>query len=88
MQKHEVRNCDQALAYITDCCLATVEYMAMLKNPAKSEFSRHINIAQIACDWLDTMHIDYVTTRATSIIGIQSVEKWAIEIHNTHHPKL
>lgn len=36
----------EALEYMVECTLATVEYMATLKIPNKSELSRQISIAQ------------------------------------------
>jgi hypothetical protein len=35
MVKHQVRSAEQALAYITDCNLATVSHMAMCKSRKK-----------------------------------------------------
>lgn len=36
----------EALEYMVECTLATVEYMATLKSPNKSELNRQISIAQ------------------------------------------
>lgn len=46
MRECDVRTPEMALAYITDCTLATVASMAMLKSRKKGEFERQINIAQ------------------------------------------
>jgi hypothetical protein len=76
MHKCDVRTPEQALAYITDCCLATVSHMAMLKSRKKNEFARQISIAQTACDWIADMKIDPTGTRAAEIVGKMSVRKW------------
>lgn len=76
MRKQNVRTLEHAFLYITDCCLATVSHMAMLKSRKKGEFERQINIAQTACDWVQTMGIDPKGTRAEDIVGIQSVREW------------
>lgn len=76
MRECDVRTPEQALVYITDCNLATVSHMAMLKSRKKGEFERQINIAQIACDWMRDMRIDPTGTRAEDIIGKKTVREW------------
>jgi len=77
MQKHQVRTPNQALAYITDCNLATVQDMAMKKSRGKREFERQINIAQTACDWMRQMNIDVTGTRAKEVFKFNgSVSDW------------
>ena len=78
MLRHNVRTPEQALAYITDCTLATVVEMAMRKKKSKSEFSRQIAIAQTAIDWMKQMGVDFSTTRAAEIGG--TVKDWAEKI--------
>lgn len=77
MQKYCVMNAGQALAYITDCCLATVADMATKKRKPKHEYSRQISIAQTACNWMRDFGIDASSTRAEDIIGKMTVEEWA-----------
>jgi len=77
MFKDSVRTPEQALAYITDCNLATVCDMAMTKRRKVGEFRRQKAIAQTAIDWMDEMHIDYSTTRAKDVVKFGTVEKWA-----------
>lgn len=79
MQKHQVRNTGQALAYITDCTLATVCDMAMKKKRPKYEFERQMSIAQTAINWMVEMGIDVSTTRAEDVIAAGSVEQWAVK---------
>ena len=75
-RKCDVRTPEQALVYITDCCLATVSSRAMLKSRGKSEFQRQIEIAQSACTWIKEMHIDPTGSRADDIVGKQTVAEW------------
>lgn len=77
MHKCDVKTPEQALVYITDCCLATVVKMAMLKSRKKDEFNRQISIAQAACDWIEKMKIDHKGTRAEDIVNSMSVSEWA-----------
>lgn len=84
MQRHEVRDVGQALAYITDCNLATVASFALLKKPPKHEFHRQINIAQQAIDWGRVMGVDFSTTRAQDVIMnyAGSVADWALHFRS------
>lgn len=79
MNKHEVRDPGRALAYITDCNLATVADMAMKKSRSKSEFERQILIAQTAVDWMVNMKIDFSGTRVVNVVSVGSVEAWAAQ---------
>ena len=79
MQKHQVKDTAQALAYITDCTLATVCSMAMKKARPKHEFERQMSIAQTAINWMADMGVDVVGTRAADVLEIGSVEKWAAQ---------
>lgn len=67
MIEYNVSNPAQALAYITDCNMATVEEMATKKSRNKREYKRQINIAQIAIDWMIEMKVDMSGTRAEKI---------------------
>lgn len=77
MNKHSVRNTGQALAYITDCNLATVCDMAGKKSKSKSEYARQILIAQTAIDWGVAMGVDFSQTRAAQAIELGGVKAWA-----------
>lgn len=68
MNKHEVRDTGQALAYITDCTLATVCDLAGKKSKSKSEYARQISIAQTAINWGVQMGVDFTKTRADAAI--------------------
>ncbi len=77
MNKHDVRTAGEALAYITDCNLATVCDMAGKSKKSKSEFQRQKNIAQQAINWMVSMKIDFSKTRAAEVVKVGSVEAWA-----------
>ncbi|GBG14838.1 fuculose phosphate aldolase [Novimethylophilus kurashikiensis] len=77
--KSAVRTAEQALAYLTDCNLATVASMAMKKTRLKYEFERQIMIAQSAVSWMVEMHVDFSGTRAEEVVTAfgGSVSAWA-----------
>lgn len=80
MNMHEVRDANQALAYITDCTLATVTDLASRARPPKHELQRQIGIAQKAIDWMDLFQVDYSSTRAADVKRQGgSVEDWAAQ---------
>lgn len=75
--KHRVTNPAQALAYITDCTLATVSKMALLKSKNKAEYNRQIGIAQTSIEWMVKFGVSMAGTRAIDVLKAGSVEKWA-----------
>lgn len=79
MNKHQVRTPDNALAYLVDCTLATVQDMAMLKSRKQSEFERQKMIAQQGINWMIEMDVDFSSTRAYDVVNefSGSVEKYA-----------
>lgn len=78
MSKHQVRDASGALAYLTDCTLATVTDLAMKKSASKSELRRQISIAQTAIDWMNQFGVDYSHTRAAKVMALGgNVEIWA-----------
>lgn len=85
MRKCDVRTPEQALAYVTDCTLATVCDLAGKKSRSKSEFERQKSIAQTAIDWMVDMKVDFSSTRARQVVEIhgRSVDAWAA----TYFPK-
>ena len=80
MEKRKVVDAKLALAYITDCNLATICDMACKKSRPKYEFERQIKIAQTAIDWMNCFKIDYSNTRAVEVAKFGSVEKWAQQL--------
>lgn len=78
MRQCDVQTPGQALAYITDCNLATVATMAAKKSRPKNEYDRQINIAQTAVTWMREMSIDVQSTRAEDICNdVNGVRIWA-----------
>ena len=86
MRRCDVRTPEDALLYLTDCCLATVARMAMLKSRKKGEFERQISIAQTACDWLYDFKIDPKGTRAEDIVGKRTVMEWVEPFYSCKKP--
>jgi hypothetical protein len=77
MRECDVRSLEQALACITDCTLATVQSMAMLKSRKNDEFDCQISIAQKAVDWVVDMGVNLKTTRAEQVVITgESVRDW------------
>lgn len=56
-----------ALAYMIDCTLATVDRLACAKNPAKGEFLRQCSIAQRGINWAKGNEVDLSKTRAREV---------------------
>ena len=77
VHKYQVRTPSDALAYITDCQLATVCSMASKKSRPKYEFERQMSIAQTAITWMQEMGVDVSTTRAEDVVAAGGVKKWA-----------
>lgn len=77
MTYDQIRTPEQALLYMIDCTLATVEHMATLKSRKKSEFERQISIAQKGVNCLRDMKIDPSGTRAEDVINAGgNVAQW------------
>jgi hypothetical protein len=71
----------EALAFMTECTLATVSDLASMSRPKKSELKRQISIAQTGIDWVKTITKPgrkIGCSRVSEIIdGDMSVETWA-----------
>jgi len=79
MFKSRVLNPQDALAYVTDCTLATVSDMASKKSSPKGEFGRQVGIAQQAIEWMLEFEVDFSNTRAADVVKNHdgSVAAWA-----------
>jgi hypothetical protein len=85
MMKHQVRDEKQALLYLTDCTLATVSHMAMLKSKSKSEFERQKAIAQTGIDWIRDFKINTEkNSRVNQVFETKtkSVDEWVEKYEN------
>ena len=78
MMRSQVRTPADALAYLTDCTLATVCRMAMRKSRATGEYQRQIAIAEAGVRWMIEMDIPRTeNSRAAYVEKIGSVAGWA-----------
>ena len=79
MNRNDVRTPGDALAYITDCTLATVGDLAMKKSRGKHEYARQKSIAQRSIGWMVEMGVDFRLTRAKDVVEKfgGSVDLWA-----------
>jgi hypothetical protein len=79
MFKSDIRTPEQALAYLTDCTLATVSDLAMKKSRPKLEFERQKAMAQTSLDWMVSMKVETRGTRAEKVLREHggSVDAWA-----------
>jgi hypothetical protein len=81
MRRDQVKNERDALAYIVDCTLATVESLALKRNPPVRELDRQIAIAQHAIDWMVAFNVPHQSTRAEEITTAKkSVRTWAFDM--------
>lgn len=80
--RRPVRTEKEAIAYLTDCTLATVSHMAQLKGRSKYEYERQISIAQKGVDWVNAFGLEDERQMPNRIEWINtahggSVQKWA-----------
>lgn len=71
-----VRSSEDALVWMTDCTLATVQDLAFRFRPPKAELRRQISIAQHGVDWIKVMGISPSGRAADVIASGGSVEEW------------
>ena len=78
MSNRDVKTPEQALAYMTECTLATVVDMALANSRPKDQFQRQISIAQKGIFWMGQMNID-MSSRAERVMKEAggSVALWA-----------
>jgi hypothetical protein len=85
LTRDRVRDPGDALAYLTDCTLATVDDLCMKKSASKYERNRQISIAQTAIDWMRQMGIE-PSGRAVDVIQKfdGKVQKYADDVMARH----
>ncbi len=71
-----VSNPADALSYLTDCTLATVEDLAGRSRPPKGELKRQIEIAQKSIDWMIQFGIEPSGRGARVIAHGGNVANW------------
>lgn len=83
MNKSEaLRTPENFILYLTDCNLATVSSMAMMKSRKKSEFERQISIAQSCIDFVKAHNLPVqIDSRAYKVLATeqQTVKEWVKE---------
>ncbi len=67
MQRHKIRTIDHALAYMSDCQIATAS-RALYSRGSKKDVKRHIAIAQIGVNWINFFDLSRNTFYAKEII--------------------
>ena len=78
MMKSQVRTPADALAYMTDCTLATVCRMAMRKSRAAGEYQRQIAIAEFGVRWTIANGVPIEGTRVGEVYRLgRGVAEWA-----------
>jgi hypothetical protein len=77
MNQNNVRSPGDALVYLIDCTLATVEHMALKKSRSEGEYRRQQAIAQKGIDWALEFHLDLSSTRANEVQKVGNVAAWA-----------
>lgn len=78
MKRENIRSAEDALAYLLDCSLATVEMMAFKKTRPKNEYVRQISIAQTNYDNCVIFGSDISGTRGADVaLNCGSVGIWA-----------
>lgn len=82
----KAQNTEDALVYLTDCTLATVDDLAMRKRPPVREYRRQKNIAQFGIDWIQTMPEIPRASRVKDVIDefAGNVEAYAQSIEKRH----
>jgi len=76
MHKHEIRTEGDALVYLADCTLATVETLAMRKSPPKAELERQVMMASDAIRWIDQFGLNSTGTRVADVKAAGGMEPW------------
>ena len=80
--KEQIEKPEDAVLYLTECTLATVAHMAMIKSKSKGEFDRQIAIAQTGIDTIKMFDLKAARgTRVEQIVSQQgmNVAKWVVE---------
>lgn len=81
MNRNDIRTVQQALYYITECTLATVDHMNTIKSKSKSEFDRQVDIAQIAVNNI----IAFAPTEKTGCSRLDEVMEFGGDVSKWIH---
>lgn len=85
MNRYTIENANQALAYVVDCHLATLEELARAKSPPKYEFQRQLSIAQSSINWMVQFKVDFSDTRAIDVQEAGSVIAWVNQLRSRYN---
>ncbi|MHD0644206.1 hypothetical protein ACYPKM_01050 [Pseudomonas aeruginosa] len=78
-----IRDVGQAVAYVTDCYLASVASLAMKAKPSKSDLQRLLIIAQCGVDHVRKRGIEWGSPRLKKLIAAGgNVYEWAAQYGN------
>lgn len=81
LSEERVNSLETAFLYSTECNLATISHLAMLRNKSKHEYKRQISIAQKMIDCIQTFKISVDQWEGQRFFEIiknnLSVENWA-----------
>ncbi|MND11870.1 hypothetical protein D3C87_348030 [compost metagenome] len=84
MRKDQIRSEGDALIYLTDCTLATVEHLASKKSSSKSELKRQIAMAEHAISCIDQFGLDHKNTRVDEVKADGGMQAWVAKIKEKH----
>lgn len=77
MKSDAIKSRDEALIFVVECGLATIEHLSGLARPPKGELQRQISIAQTGINWIMSMEDRPRCPRVDDVIGVGgSVEAW------------
>jgi hypothetical protein len=70
LTKGRVHNSSEALVYMTECTLATVDMLSDKSRPPKHELERQIDLAQSAIDWIRMFRLQDLAERSPSVWSV------------------
>lgn len=82
MRKENVKTPEEALAYLADCTLATIEEILCYKNVNKTQLERHISIAETNMQFCHMFNCNVTGTRASDIEPFGKKYKTVLEWGN------
>jgi hypothetical protein len=89
----QVHTAEEAVGYLTECTLATIDDFCMAKNPNKGEFRRQVSIAQKGLEWTKSFctpeQLSKIKGRVSDVIKNHgsSVKDYAIALRKKWHPE-
>lgn len=86
-RRNSVSSAEDALAYLCECELATIDQLSMLKRHRAGDWRRQISIAQAAIDWIIQFRAPLEKgTRVSEVVfdHNRSVESYAEAMRKRH----